>query len=56
MLKITPGGLILWFIERIAQNRPYNKLLINLVRSVITGKSQIYISALLYLFRSEISL
>ena len=34
------------FFLRIALKRPYNKQLINLVRSVITGKSQT--SALMY--------
>ena len=45
MWKITSGVLIVFFL-RIALKRPYNKQLINLVRLVITGKSQT--SALMY--------
>ena len=44
MWKITPGVFIVFL--RIALKRPYNKNLINLDRSVITGKSQT--SALMY--------
>ena len=39
MWKMTSGVFIVFFL-RIALKRPYNKQLINLVRSVITGKYQ----------------
>ena len=39
MWKVASGVFIVFFL-RIALKRPYNKYLINLVRSVITGKSQ----------------
>ena len=45
MWKITSGVFIEVFL-RITLKRPHNKYLINLVRSVITGKSQT--SALIY--------
>ena len=45
MWKITSGVFIVFFL-RIELRRPYNKQLINLVRLVITGKSQT--SALMY--------
>ena len=45
MWKITSDVYIVFFL-RIALKRPYNKQLINLVRSVIKGKSQT--SALMY--------
>ena len=45
MWKITSGVFIVFFFK-IELKRPYNKYLINLVRSVITGKFQT--SALMY--------
>ena len=45
MWKVASGVFIVFFL-RIALKRPYNKELINLVRSVITGKFQT--SALMY--------